>query len=250
MRVSCLMPTFGRGHCRHLVEEAVYSFLVQDYPDKELIILNDTPGLRLHYGGDSRVRVINQNFRFATLSTKLQAMIPRATGDVLCRWDDDDISLPWRLSLSLERLRATGGEEWHPDAYWYWPIGDRLYRNVGHGNSHITSVWTRAALAKIGGYPAGLSGNEDQAFNTKLLEAGLFNEEAIDTENIFYLYRWGVSEHHLSGAKADAMGGCQDHYNRIGERPQVGGEVHLEPRWLENYAAVASRACTAAAPAR
>ena len=37
--VSCICPTYGRPE---LLEEAIYCFLLQDYPGpKELIVLND-----------------------------------------------------------------------------------------------------------------------------------------------------------------------------------------------------------------
>ena len=46
--ISCLMPTYNRIPGRQfLIDEALESFLLQDYEDKELIICNDTPGQKL-----------------------------------------------------------------------------------------------------------------------------------------------------------------------------------------------------------
>ena len=84
------------------------SFLRQDHPDKELLILNDTPGQKLVFE-HPQVRIFNAQRRFPDLSAKIQYMIDRAAGDVFCRWDDDDLSLPWRLSYSLERLVGSSG---------------------------------------------------------------------------------------------------------------------------------------------
>ena len=46
--VSCICPTYNRPpRHQHLLEEAIASFLRQDYPNKELIVLNDCPGQEL-----------------------------------------------------------------------------------------------------------------------------------------------------------------------------------------------------------
>lgn len=72
MRVSCLCPTYNRApNLLHLVEEAIESFSRQDYPDKELIVCNDTPGQQLEFS-HPQVRVLNVPERFATLSDKIQ----------------------------------------------------------------------------------------------------------------------------------------------------------------------------------
>ena len=42
MRASAVLPTYNRPPDQQwLVEEAIESFLRQDYPDKELLVLND-----------------------------------------------------------------------------------------------------------------------------------------------------------------------------------------------------------------
>ena len=88
--------------------------------------------------GDKVVRVINLGERFPTLSDKLAFMIDHARGDSFCRWDDDDLSLPWRLSLSLDRLG--NALEWHAENYWWNPVHDanpRLRRRSRRGIKRI-----------------------------------------------------------------------------------------------------------------
>tara|TARA_R110002020_G_scaffold12409_6_gene45499 strand:- start:6946 stop:7707 length:762 start_codon:yes stop_codon:yes gene_type:complete len=231
--ISCLMPTYNRcPKSKNLLDEAVQSFLLQDYEDKELIICNDTPGQKLVLDVEG-VRVFNLNGRFTTLSHKLIWMIEKAKGDILCRWDDDDICLPHRLSYSMRKLGDS--LEWRAANYWYCPPGETIY--VKHpGNTHCMALWRREVLGKIGGYPPNASGWEDQAFNKAVFEAGVspYLGEVIPAQDIFYLYRWGVSPRHLSGSGGGEVG-LQNHYNKIGERPVTKEAFELSPGWRKNY---------------
>jgi hypothetical protein len=48
VKVSCICPTFNRlPGSQWLLEEAIESFLRQDYAYKELLVLNDCPGQEL-----------------------------------------------------------------------------------------------------------------------------------------------------------------------------------------------------------
>jgi glycosyltransferase involved in cell wall biosynthesis len=235
MKVSCLMPTYNRcPHQQFLIDEAVRSFLLQDYEDKELIICNDTPGQRLIFSQPG-VRVFNLSTRFPTLSDKLEWMIGEATGDVLCRWDDDDICLPHRLTYSMNKLGV--GLEWRAENYFYCPMEETIYVE-GPGNTHCMAVWRREVLDAIGGYPPKASGWEDQAFNQALHRAGIseFTGEVIPAEDIFYLYRWGVSDRHLSGSGGGPEG-LQRHYDSIGNRPIAKDMFDINPKWHQDYTA-------------
>ena len=71
------MLTYGRyagEEADHtvLIEEAVESFLRQDYLRKELVILNDTPGQVIEFD-HPRVKIINWPERYPTLGEKRNA---------------------------------------------------------------------------------------------------------------------------------------------------------------------------------
>ena len=101
--VSCLCPTYGRPEC---VEEAIESFLRQDYRGaKELIVVNDLADQTLVCDHPD-VRVINSKERITPLGGKFNAVAAMARGDVLFVWEDDDIYLPHRISYSIDRMRA------------------------------------------------------------------------------------------------------------------------------------------------
>lgn len=240
--ISCLCTTYNRyPKLGWLLEEAVESFLRQDYPDCELLICNDASGQRLIFD-HPRVRIFNIVRRFPTLSDKIQFLIDQAEGDILCRWDDDDVSLPHRLSFSLSKL----GDrlEWRPVNYFYDP--GHMHPVEWAGNSHIMSLWRRAVLSyfKQGKYPMSLSGIEDQAFNTALDDAGISDAgEVLPISDIFYVYRRATGSLHLSGKtdKDNPLNPHQAHYDHIGTQEIIPGGYQIRPHWKENYIARAQQ---------
>lgn len=237
MKISCLCPTFNRyPQLSFLLEESVECFLRQDYADKELLILNDTPGQKLTYDGPDRgrVRIFNSQIRLPDLSAKIQYLIDRAAGDSFCRWDDDDLCLPWRLSYSAARL----GDriEWRPENFWF-ANGANPWKEDHHpGNTHVAGIFRREALRAIGGrYPAGFSGGEDLTFNRLLAEAGHPQRgELIATEEMFYVYRWGTGSSHLSGVSDGSQRPHQAHWDAIGRQAIVPGSFEVLPQWRES----------------
>lgn len=267
MLVSCLMPTFGRfPHLAYLVEEAVECFLRQTYEDRELIIYNDTPGQNIQFH-HPKVRVINTNFRYATLGDKLHWMLEQAQGEYICRWDDDDLSLPWRLSYSVAKLfdadltewtreqpylppkRRPQLKEWRPENHWYDPKGGKMSETKHPGNTHIMGIWHRDLIlgdqeATHSGrevaptiYPgkACPSGLEDQTFNQHIWSLGYPRYgNLLPLEDIFYLYRWGTGSQHLSGAGGgDVM---QQTYNKLANTITL-GHFDIQPHWHTNHLA-------------
>lgn len=254
--VSCLCPTFNRApHQLDLLGEAVESFLRQDYPGpKELVVLNDTPGqeLALVYPRSyPNVRVINLGSRLATLGGKRDALVRLAQFDLLCPWDDDDISLPGRLSQAVDRLtrwrihpyvdhpKVNGqwcAPYWNPRRHWYLPPAG-LQTNHSHGIGHNASIYTRDAWKKVGGYPAE-SGSEDRGMDQRLMALGNPPERVSDDPaEWMYVYRWGVSPTHVSGV---ANGPPEDphrpHFELIGRRPIAAGRFEITPAWKIDYA--------------
>src|SRR5207244_293444 len=102
--VTCIMPTRDR---RRFVGQAVAYFLRQDYPAKELIVVDD--------GGDpiadlvpedERIRSIRLHER-RSLGAKRNLACEVARGSLIAHWDDDDWFAPDRISCQVaELLRA------------------------------------------------------------------------------------------------------------------------------------------------
>jgi O-antigen biosynthesis protein len=99
--VSCVMPTFDR---RSFVPQAVRYFLRQDYPAKELIVVDDGPepvGDLLP--DDTRIRYHRLETR-TVLGAKRNLACDLARGPIIVHWDDDDWASPERVSVQAAAL--------------------------------------------------------------------------------------------------------------------------------------------------
>lgn len=93
---------------KQLMERSIYCFLQQDYPNKELVVIDDgnqdvsevlqlLPASQLNY---NRLEKKPEN----TLGKLRNISLEKARGDFLAQWDDDDWYHPRRLSLQAEYL--------------------------------------------------------------------------------------------------------------------------------------------------
>lgn len=232
MKVSCIMGTYNRVVSRpHLLEEAVESFLRQTHEDKELVILNDCVGQELVCDAPG-VRVVNHPTRFASLGEKLNFGVSLATGEAICEWDDDDISLPHRLAQAAEELRTC--HYFNPGGYWFLNSG-RLHADHSIGWCLNCSAFTKEAWSKIGGYPrsTGRDWETIQAFGA----LGAARHARQMPREWAYIYRWGVSDWHLSG-RADMERSWADQVQSV----TASGRFVIEPRWQRDYDALVREA--------
>ncbi len=99
--VSCIMPTYNR---RPFVSQAIKYFLRQDYPHRELIIVDDgTDPIKDLAPNDQRIRYIRLEQRIST-GTKKNLACQEANGQIIANWDDDDWMANWRLSYQAASL--------------------------------------------------------------------------------------------------------------------------------------------------
>ena len=101
------MPTANR---RRFVPAAIRLFLAQDYPEKELIILDD---------GDDKIsdlvpchpqiRYFRENLR-RPVGAKRNECVREAQGEIIVHWDDDDWYASWRLRYQVQELLQSGCE--------------------------------------------------------------------------------------------------------------------------------------------
>ncbi|HLH37272.1 MAG TPA: class I SAM-dependent methyltransferase [Alloacidobacterium sp.] len=100
--VSCIMPTADR---RTFIPQAIRHFLCQDYPNKELIILDDgadtIADLVPH---DERIRYLRLDRKFS-MGVKHNMACEMARGEIIVHWDDDDWASPQRISYQARELQ-------------------------------------------------------------------------------------------------------------------------------------------------
>jgi glycosyltransferase involved in cell wall biosynthesis len=105
--VSCIMPTFNRGA---FIRESVRMFLAQDYPHRELIVVDDgTEPIAHLLPQDDRVRYFRLTSKL-TIGAKRNYACKVARGEFIAHWDDDDWYPPFRLSRQVQALGQTGAE--------------------------------------------------------------------------------------------------------------------------------------------
>ena len=235
--VSCLCLTYRRPQRdQYLLEEAIESFLRQTYPNKELIVLNDCPGQVLSCDVPG-VRIYNAPNRCNSAGEKRNLAVALARGDLLVPWDDDDISLPWRLELSVARLGE--GDYYSPGMVWVARDGEMQREPVWYF-AHVASMFTRSGFQDVGGYRA-LSFGEDLRFDedlrtmTRLSPFSDPNVHQLPAGDLFYLYRAGASGNHLSRTHNPFR------WDEIGSRPIDQGHYTLRPHWRMDYIALTRR---------
>jgi hypothetical protein len=189
-RVSCIMPTANR---RRFVPLAIRYFLRQDYPNRELLVVDDgsDPVADL-IPADPRIRYLRMD-RPRSLGAKRNLACDAANGEFIAHWDDDDWTAPGRLSYQVPALVAAGakicgldrllcfselsGSAWqyvYPRSWQPWVAGGTLCYvktfwqmnpfpeiNVGEDNRFVWSSHAKNVLA----LPEG-------AFYVALLHAG------------------------------------------------------------------------------
>lgn len=154
--VSCLCATYGRFG---KLQRSLACFLSQDYPARELIILNshleplELGDWATDHHFPVHVRVINHPDRTAKLGDLRNILLDeQVRGEFLVAWDDDDLWLPWYLSQAVEQIGDRAA--WRPFYSWWTPDNGRTFQ-LAH-NSHEPSIlWRTEAVRAAGGYSDG-----------------------------------------------------------------------------------------------
>ena len=108
--VSCIMPTYNR---RMYVPQAIQYFQRQDYPNRELLILDDGgQSVEDLVPPDPCIRYIRLD-KHMVLGAKRNFACNLAQGSIIAHWDDDDWIAPHRLSYQVEALERQNRLMWH-----------------------------------------------------------------------------------------------------------------------------------------
>jgi glycosyltransferase involved in cell wall biosynthesis len=209
--VTCICPAQGRVEW---VEEAIHSFLRQDYPGpKQLIVLNDTEGQTL-VCDHPEVQVVNVPRRFHSEAEKHKAAVGLASHDLIFPWPEDGISLPHRLSFTVAHL-AEQAVFWKADKAWLWS-GEELGGPEPEA-LHGGSCFRRETFVKNHGYS---HTETDYAGEFEALCAGEGSEavhlQAVEPEEVYFIHRGEILNGH--------------------EHPR--GRIQLRPRWRQDYGAL------------
>jgi len=179
---QALMCTYGRWS---LVCRAASCFRANDFPDKELLILNNH-SVPLLSPWDN-VRILNDPGH-PTLGHCRNKLLSLSEAEFIRTWDDDDLYLPWTIEQGVTNCELWNA--WKPARSWFHtPEGPpRLL-----GNAMEASITFKRKHAFKFGYR--LSGGDEHG---PLLAGGCAETELGNAAS--YVYRWGFGEWHISGS--------------------------------------------------
>ena len=196
--VSCIMPTRNRPD---FVRQAVNLFKRQDYPECELIIVDDdgpnTTQLQRELAADPRVTYLALPGS-ATIGRKRNHACAQARGAVIAQWDDDDWFDPRRLRVQVDPILSghadiTGLNMAHVydvERNEWWSCSPDLHRRLFLGDVHGgTLVFSRRVWADLAQYPD-RSLAEDAVFLRDALRRGA-RLRRIDGTGLFVYVRHG-----------------------------------------------------------
>jgi glycosyltransferase involved in cell wall biosynthesis len=155
--VSCIMPTADR---RAFVSQAIRYFLRQDYPNRELIVLDDgRDRIEDLIPPDPRVRYVALEHRLV-LGEKRNLACELARGAIVVHWDDDDWIAPDRLSYQVSELEKHEADvcgtrrELYYDVVrgqaWLFEYPPNLRRRLtGNTLCYRKTLWARRPFAAV-----------------------------------------------------------------------------------------------------
>lgn len=174
--VSCITPTFNR---RPFLPLTLESFCNQDYPTKELIVVDDgTETVRDIVQGVPGVRYLRLESR-TSIGEKRNRACAAAEGAIIAHWDDDDWYAPSRLSEQISPLLSSKADlTGLANSYLlelaaarFWRTRAELHRRMFTGDVHGgTLVYWKRLMSEQLRYPA-ISLAEDAVFILAALRA-------------------------------------------------------------------------------
>ncbi len=167
--VSCIMPTYNR---RAFVAQAISYFRRQEYPSKELIVVDDgSERVRDLVATDPRIRYIGLRTR-TSVGEKRNIAISESSGDIIAHWEDDDWYDETRLSYQIgpllsgiadiTALRMSFMYDLLSDFMWF--VDDDLFKLMFVGGIHTGTIVYRKDLWGLGAAFPPVDLAEDVAF--------------------------------------------------------------------------------------
>ena len=195
-KVVCACCTYGR---ENLLPEAVQCFLDQDYAgEKHLVILNDQPNIKYKFN-HPEVTVINSDTRYKTIGEKRNGCSLAVDCDVILPWDDDDLHMAWRISLTVERMKNK--HYWKPNKMWHLGKDVPKYRTPILANAPSMAGFSKEIFLKAGKYNW-MQAGEDGNLQEKIFRLGYKDVGHVTDEEVFYIYRTAeFNSFHLSVTK-------------------------------------------------
>jgi glycosyltransferase involved in cell wall biosynthesis len=225
--VSCIMPTADR---RPFAALAIRYFLAQEYPNRELIVLDDgADPIADLIPSDARVRYERLPGKRA-VGAKRNICVEASHGDLILHWDDDDWMASHRIRYQVENLLERSAELcglrrmlFHDlgarQTWLYQYLADQRFWLAGGSLLYSRDIWRRAPFPEI-------SSGEDTRFvwaqnarRAVALPDHTFYVAMIHPGNTSPKVRVGPSWSRWTGDLAQLMGDDTARYAALSGRP-------------------------------
>lgn len=178
-RISCLMVT-QEGRLGHLAR-SLRCYAAQDYPNRELVVVTAAgrrfrERLERHIEKEGTRNVSLVSAPGLTLGALRAVSVSRASGPLVCQWDDDDFNHPCRLTAQVTAMRRLGARAsflydhlhfFRGSRKLYWCNWERSPFSTGHPGTLL------AYKDSIPRYDATLQQREDTAVQQAMLKANV-----------------------------------------------------------------------------
>lgn len=204
--ITCVCLTTHPKRAKFL-PDAISSYRAQEYPNKELVIINDGEPLP-RIDGALVVNLPRRANRW-TIGEKRNAGVRMARGEFVATWDDDDISLPNRLSDQMSCAVENGADYVLAD---YMHVADEEMRIAGVCARKLAPVMgsaliKRNMLVRVGGYEI-LDYGEDVQMMEKCRILGRATIVVMDNCKFYVMRRHGNNITLQFGETSDVWMSC------------------------------------------
>lgn len=194
-KVTCLCATKGRYQ---LLRSAVSYFMLQDYPNKELIIFNNHKvdiELSDFIKDQGNIHLVNAG-EFDSISDVYNAALPYVDSfgghptEYVAIWDDDDIYLPWHLSTAVKYLNKGTHLAAQPRNQMYLDENLDFYPKIGAISNYCEgSLVVKKSVLDAHGFGPGESGAKQHPHPqwTSKLEGLIYD---VPAEESGFIYFW------------------------------------------------------------
>ncbi len=227
-RYAAACMTHGRGH---LIGEAVESFLRQDGgEDLQMFIVNDCPEQPLTCA-HPRLSIVNLPEPITDVSRKANITVEFTDADYVMWWEDDDISLPWRLSDSRAAMDRLDYMRQGVAFVFSDGIMNPPSHNLFFGSCCFRRDWFMACGGSEEGVPCDVSADH------RMRSPGGRHAIITETRMPYFVYKWGRPDvHHdstVAGTNADRFKAFREATLR--NPAFIPGPVEIVPGWKYEY---------------
>jgi glycosyltransferase involved in cell wall biosynthesis len=207
-----------------LLQEAVHSFLLQEQPDCEMVILNDDCNVKYSFD-HKNIRIVNLDQRFESIGEKLKYCFDLCSNDYIYRLDDDDLLMENALvTVKQDIIDNPGFDVYRSLSHYFMTnnISVTMGSSTNNGNTY-----SKTYIDRIPDWKKSFGEDHYITFENNAT-IHQFKESTM-------IYRWGMNTYHISGIGGEDKTHA-DYLNvadRLGDSNK--DELTLQPNFNRNY---------------